>query len=132
MADFKKTEEISSGDLAYMGDSVIETLVREYLVRKGCPKGQHLSELSLAYVTATAQSDAYERVLSHLTEEESEVLRRGRNNYHTGNVPKSATPAQYRRATALEALFGYLYLKNENERMRNLFDIAYGFNNKQD
>ena len=124
MADFKKTEEISSGDLAYMGDSVIETLVREYLVRKGCPKGQH--------VTATAQSDAYERVLSHLTEEESEVLRRGRNNYHSGNVPKSATPAQYRRATALEALFGYLYLKNENERMRNLFDIAYGLNNKQD
>lgn len=122
----KRTYEYSSSDFAYLGDAVIELLVREHLVRCGHSKNEHPSTKALEFVTAGAQSDAYERLLPCLTEEEEAVLKRGRNNYHTGNVPKSATPAQYRRATALEALFGYLFISGEEKRIKELFETAYG------
>lgn len=128
MTPYKKTSEISSQDLAYLGDAVLEVMVRRHLVLAGHSKEEHLSDFALEYVTATAQSAAYEKILPLLTEREADVIRRGRNNYHTGNVPKSATPGQYRRATAFEALFGYLYLENDEERMRFLFEAAYETN----
>lgn len=114
--------QISAASLAYLGDSVLEIFVRERLVLRGV---KNPSVESLKYVTAPAQSEAVEKILPQLTEEESDVYRRGRNCVHSG-VPKNATPAQYRRATGLETLFGYLYLSGENDRLRELFAVGYG------
>ena len=118
-------EDVSSNDLAYIGDAVIELAVREYLVTKGHGPGAP-SEEALKFVTAVAQSDALARIEDALTEEESDVYKRARNNYHTSNVPKSATPLQYRRSTGFEAVFGYLYLCGERGRIEKLVKIAYG------
>lgn len=114
--------QTSAASLAYLGDSVLEIFVRERLVLRGVKTP---SVESLKYVTAPAQSEAVEKILPQLTEEESDVYRRGRNCVHSG-VPKNATPAQYRRATGLETLFGYLYLSGENDRLRELFAVGYG------
>ena len=117
-----KAEQISSADLAYLGDSVIEVLVREHLALH--PNGQVATRRSLDFVTAVAQSRAVDKLLPHFTEGEEDVFRRGRNGVHSG-IPKSASAAEYRRATGMECVFGYLWLKGENRRMRELFAIAY-------
>lgn len=111
--------------LAYLGDAVLEVIVRERLVRRGLCNSARLNEAALAYVKATAQSEAVERIIPLLTERENNVYRRGRNAGHGKNVPKSATMAEYRRATGLETLFGQLRLDGESERMKVLFDAAY-------
>lgn len=111
--------------LAYLGDAVLEVMVRERLVRLGLCASGRLNEAALKYVRATAQSDAVERIVPLLTEKEDTVYRRGRNAGHGKNIPKSATMAQYRRATGFEALFGYLHLEGETERMTSLFAAAY-------
>lgn len=116
-----KAGRVSAAKLAYLGDAVLEVLVRRRIVEQG---GEHPSEAALSFVTAPAQSDALERILSLLTEEETDVFKRGRNCVH-GGVPKKATVAQYRRATGFEALFGYLYLLGEKERIEELFSAAY-------
>ncbi len=118
-------EDISSNDLAYLGDSVIELLVRRELVG-GARRVAHPSDVAVGYVSAAAQSDALARIEDVLTEEEADVYRRARNNYHTSNVPRSATALQYRRSTGFEAVFGYLYLKGDTERVEELFKTAYG------
>ena len=112
---------VSAASLAYLGDAVLEVLVRSRIVTAG---ENRPSEASLAYVTAASQSDAAERILPHLTEGEEAQYRRGRNCVHA-NVPKKATVAQYRRATGFEALFGYLHLIGEEDRIRELFAAAY-------
>lgn len=116
-----EASQVPAASLAYLGDSVMEVLVRERLVRLGV---KNPSVESLKYVTAPVQSDALERILPSLTEEEDDVYRRGRNSVHSG-VPRHATPAQYRRATGLETLFGFLYLTGRAERARELFDKAF-------
>ena len=111
--------------LAYLGDAVLEVLVRDRLVRQGLCHSGGLNSAALDYVRATAQSAAVDRLLPVLTEEELGVYRRGKNAGHTKNVPKSATPEEYHRATGLECLFAWLHLTGDNARMRELFDIAY-------
>lgn len=118
------TDSISSNDLAYIGDAVIELLVRRSLVTH--PHFKNLSEETVKYVAATAQSDALSKIEDSLTEEEHDVYRRARNNYHASNVPKSATPVQYRRSTGFEAVFGYLYLRGDTARLEELFNMAFG------
>ena len=114
----------STASLAYLGDCVIELLVRERLVRQGLASSATLNKKALEYVKATAQAQAMKRLLPLLTDEEAGVFRRGRNIGHT-NTPKSATVAEYRSATGMEALFGYLHLAGREERARELFDAAY-------
>jgi len=82
----------------------------------------------LDYVRAGAQAEAMQRILSLLTEQEQAVFRRGRNMGH-GNVPKGATVAQYRAATGMEVLAGYLHVLGEKERLYELLDAAYMFEN---
>lgn len=113
--------QIPASALAYLGDSVIEVMVRELLVRKG---SKTPSVESLKYVTAEAQCKALELISPLLTEDESNAFRRGRNSVHSG-VPRHATPSQYRRATGVECLFGYLYMVGETERARELFEIGF-------
>ncbi len=107
--------------LAYLGDAVLELLVRERLVAAQVKKP---SVEALNYVTAGAQSEALARIEPCLTDEEADAWRRGRNAVHSG-VPKSATPTEYRRATGLETLFGYLHMAGKSERLRELFRAAY-------
>ena len=110
--------------LAYLGDSVLEVITRQYLLSKGVTDVGKLNKMALSYVKATAQSQAVERILPHLTETEEQVYKRGRNS-HGISIPKSASAPQYRRATGLEALFGYLYIEGKTERMKELFIIGF-------
>ena len=112
--------------LAYLGDSVLEVLVRTYLVReRGLSTSAHLNAAALDFVRARAQSEAMGRIEPHLSEEEAVIYRRGRNVGHT-SIPKNASVAEYRRATGMEALFGHLYLLGDTARMDALFRIGYG------
>ena len=120
----KPIEEISTAALAYLGDSIIELCVRETLVQKGVSSAKNLNSASLLFVRAEAQADAMKIILPILTDEENAAYRRGRNIGHT-NTPKSATVGQYRMATGMEALFGYLYLKGRKDRINELFALAY-------
>ena len=120
----KPIEEMSAAALAYLGDSVIELCIREMLVEKGVSSAKNLNSTALFFVKAEAQADAMKIILPLLSEEENGAYRRGRNIGHT-NVPKSATVGQYRMATGMEALFGYLYLKGEKGRINELFALAY-------
>ena len=114
----------STSALAYLGDSVIEICVRERLVRQGLSSSATLNKRALDYVRASAQAEAMKNILPLLDEEETAVFHRGRNIGHT-NTPKSATVAEYRSATGMEALFGYLHLAGKKERIAELFDAAY-------
>ena len=119
-----KIKEISTEALAYLGDCVIELKVRERLVDSGISGSGNLNKASLLYVKAGAQAAAMRKLLPILTEEETAVFKRGRN-MSGGNVPKSATMSEYRTATGMEVLFGYLHLTGQKERVDNLFDLAY-------
>ena len=120
----KPIEEISTAALAYLGDSIIELCVRETLVQKGVSSAKNLNSTALLFVKAEAQADAMKTILPILTDEETVAYKRGRNIGHT-NTPKSATVGQYRMATGMEALFGYLYLKGRKDRINELFALAY-------
>ena len=117
--------EISAPALAYLGDCVLELCVRRHLVESGLSTSAHLNRASLDFVRASAQSEAMGRIEPLLTEQEAGYYRRGRNMGH-GNVPKSASVAEYRRATGMEVLFGYLSLTGQTRRMNQLFRAAYG------
>lgn len=110
--------------LAYLGDSVIELWVRERLVLSGLPDPRALNEASRGYVSAPAQAAAMRKILPLLDESESAVYRRGRNIGHT-NLPKSATAAEYRAATGMEALMGWLHLSGAGERINFLLTAGY-------
>lgn len=116
--------QYSTSALAYLGDSVIEICVRERLVREGHSSSASLNKLALDYVRASAQAAAMKNILPLLSDEENAVFHRGRNIGHT-NTPKSATVAEYRAATGMETLFGYLHLAGRAERIAQLFDAAY-------
>ncbi len=119
-------DNISSNDLAYLGDAVFELLVRRRLVEAGVRRP---SDEAVSYVSAASQSDALSKIEDVFTEEERDVYHRARNNYHTQNVPKSASAVQYRRATGFEAVFGWLYLRGDEARIEELFNTACGQNN---
>lgn len=116
--------EMSAAALAYLGDSVIELLVREKLVNDGFSDSGNLNRESLKYVKAGAQAAAMRNILPVLSEEEMQTFKRGRN-MSGGNVPKSATMSEYRTATGMEVLFGYLHVTGKRERIVELFAIAY-------
>lgn len=115
--------EYSPLTLAFIGDGVYELLVREYLVSHGSCPVKKLHSRAVQWVRCDAQAKAlFEILWEKLTEEEQAVAMRGRNA-HVGHVPKNASVADYHGATALEALFGYLYLKQESVRIRELFQF---------
>ena len=114
----------SSAALAYLGDCVIEGCVREHLVRSGISHSAELNARALEFVRASAQAEAVKNILPLLSEEENAVFRRGRNIGHT-NTPKSATMGQYRAATGMETLFGFLHLEKRTDRIAELFALAY-------
>lgn len=120
--DKEQINKLSNLGLAYLGDSVFEIMIRSYLCLGGPLTSGKLHKAALDYVTAPAQAAMAERILPLLTEEENVVFRRGRNA-KSHSVPKAAKRGQYQTATALEALFGWLYLQGRTERLNELFAI---------
>jgi len=116
--------EISVSALAYLGDCVLELCVRQKLVEQGLSTSAHLNAAALDYVRAPAQAEAMKRILPLLLETEEGYFRRGRNLGH-GNVPRNATVSEYRTATGMEVLFGYLHLTGQEDRINELFSLAY-------
>ncbi|MDE6723050.1 MAG: ribonuclease III [Eubacterium sp.] len=115
-------KQLSPLNLAFVGDCVYEMLVRETLV---CDANRPVNDLhreSVKYVSAKAQTEAFNKIKDCLTEEETAQFKRGRNA-KVGHSPKSATDAEYHTATGVEALFGYLYLNSNLERIKELFRI---------
>ena len=114
---------ISNLGLAHMGDCVFEILCRGYLCAEGGKNVGNLHRDTIQMVKASSQAKFVDRLLPHLTEEELSYYRRGKNA-HVHAVPKSCTPAEYAKATGLEALFGALYLSGETDRINKLFQLA--------
>lgn len=109
--------------LAFVGDGVYELLVRRNVVEGGNMPTKKLNARKVELVRASAQAAVYDELEPMLTDREREILRRGRNA-HTGSVPKNAQMADYRKATGLEALFGFLYLEGDDTRLQDLFQEA--------
>ncbi len=113
---------MSSIALAHLGDAVYELLVRSWLCCHGKATGKGLHRATIEIVCAEAQAEKSEKILPLLTEEEMGVFRRGRNaNVHS--IPRHAKRGDYQQATALEALFGWLYLQGRRERINELFGL---------
>lgn len=111
---------ISNLGLAHLGDAVYELMVRSWLCLHGKATAKGLHKAAVHYVAAPAQARLVEKILSGLTPEEQDVFRRGRNaSPHT--IPQNASRGEYQTATALEALFGWLYLRGETDRLNELF-----------
>ena len=111
---------LSSLGLAHLGDSVFEVMVRSWLCLHGKAKARDLHRATVKYVAAPAQAAMVQKILPILTQEEQDVYRRGRNTA-PHSIPKAASRGEYQTATALEALFGWLYLQGRNDRLNLLF-----------
>ena len=114
---------ISNLGLAHMGDCVFEILCRAYLCARGGKNVGNLHRDTINMVKATSQAKFADKLLPYLNEEELAWYRRGKNS-HVHAVPKSCTPAEYAKATGLEALFGALYLTGQTARLNELFKIV--------
>ena len=108
---------------AYVGDAVYELYIRTKLVNETNMKPHALHVEAIKYVKAGAQSEILKRIYDELTEEEKDVVRRGRNaeNHH---LPKNANVQEYMYATAYEALLGYLYLTEQSDRLQEILKIS--------
>ncbi len=113
-------KQLSPLNLAFIGDCVYEMLVRETLVTDANRPVNDLHRESVKFVSAKAQTAAFEKIKDILTEEEIAVYKRGRNA-KVGHSPKSATEGEYHCATGVEALFGYLYLTERLDRIKEMF-----------
>lgn len=120
--DRRDIDAISNLGLAHIGDAVFEVLCRAYLCAKGGKNVAQLHRDTVAMVKAPAQAAFVEKLLPSLTEDELAYYRRGKNS-HVHAVPKGATPAQYAKATGLEALLGALYLSGQTDRINELFRL---------
>lgn len=107
--------------LAYIGDSVLDLLVKRYFVVNTNKQTYKYHKEVTNIVKAINQAEFVDKKLESLSEVEQDIYKRGRNA-NTHSKAKSATMSQYRKATGLEALFGYLYLNNEHERLQELVD----------
>lgn len=114
-----KVDTLSPLTLAFTGDAVFSLFVREMLVVDANRPVGKLHKLSVGWVKAEAQSKGMHAILPLLTEKETEVFKRGRNA-HTSHTPKNQSGCDYHYATGFETLVGYLYLKDEEERLRFL------------
>ena len=121
----KKEEVIQMSPLvwAYMGDAVYEKYIREYVIRQGLCKNGLLHKKSIKYVSANGQVRILQRIESALTEDELDIVRRGRNSNPHSHA-KNADIVDYKYATGFEALIGYLYLNEQNERLEEILKMC--------
>ena len=118
--DKQQVGAISNLGLAHIGDGVFELLTRSWLCGHERLTVGRMHKDTISMVQAKAQARFADKLLPLLTEEELAFYRRGKNS-HVHAVPKSCTPAEYAKATGLEALFGALYLLGRTERINELF-----------
>ena len=111
--------------LAYMGDAVYEMFIRDYVIRQGMCKNGALHKKSIKYVSAKAQANILMKIEEYLTDDEKDIVRRGRNaNPHSH--AKNADIVEYKHATGFEALIGYLYLSGQKERLDDILSKCVG------
>ena len=115
-------KQLSPLNLAFIGDCIYEILVRENLVKNANRPVNDLHHESVKFVSAKAQTKAFEKIEDILTEDEVSIFKRG-INAKVGHNPKSASTGEYHTATGVEALFGYLYLSGKEERIKELFSV---------
>lgn len=115
--------ELSAQMLAYLGDAVFELYVRRHLLNRGVRGSGALHEAVVAYTSASGQSACLSRIEPLLDEEEHNIIRRGRNGT-LSKKPRNESLALQRRASALETLFGYLYLHKKDKRIDTLMHVA--------
>lgn len=113
--------QLSGATLAYIGDAIYEVLVREFLIKKGYQKVDNLHKEAIKYTSAVGQNKAVNQILDLLSEDEVSIFKRGRNA-NGSRKAKNASIIEYRQATGLEALFGYLYLDKKFDRIYELLD----------
>ena len=116
-----KVDTLSPLTLAFTGDAVYSLFIREKLVCEANRPVGELHKLSVQSVKASAQARAMREIMPMLTEKEMDVFKRGRNA-HTSHTPKNQSGCDYHYATGFEALIGYLYLKDEEERLNLLLN----------
>ena len=116
----------SGAQLAFVGDAVFELLVREHIAQKFNTNAKTLHNIAVTYVSAEAQQRSLGHLIDSLSEEEKDIARRGKNA-HKVTAPKNTSHLAYRSATALEAVFGYLYLRGKTQRIKELFEILVLF-----
>ncbi len=118
---------INSLSLAYLGDAVYELYIRNYLLNKGNIKVKDLQAQAVKYVSAKAQSDFLDKMLQNefLNETEIVVIKRARN-HKCHKSPKNTNIITYKKATGLEALIGYLYIKNNKMRIEEIMNYIVG------
>lgn len=110
--------------LAYIGDSVFDVYIRTLLIKKEGNVSVHkLHKQSVEYVKAKAQSDIIHRITDSLSQDELDIVKRGRNA-KSGTIPKNADPIEYKYATGFEALIGYLYLKKDFNRLTDILNLS--------
>ncbi|PRR72890.1 Mini-ribonuclease 3 [Neomoorella humiferrea] len=110
--------------LAYIGDAVYELMIRTHLLRRGPARPVQLHQSAVALVRATTQARLVPALEAYLTDAEKDILRRGRNA-RPGHIPRNVLPGEYHSSTALETLFGYLYLKGDWHRLEELTGIIF-------
>lgn len=117
------TKEINVLVLAYLGDTIYEDYIREYLIRKGLGNVNDLQIESINYVSAKAQAKIVQKLIDDevLNEEELEIFRRARNHKVTSH-PKSCDIITYKYATGFEAIIGYLKLEKKEERIDEIIN----------
>ena len=124
----KKVDEkqLNSLALAYMGDAVLEIYVRRHLLYSGKVRPNHLHREATKYVSAKGQARVVHQLLAErfFSEEEIAVLKRGRNA-KSGTVPKNTDVQTYRYSTGFEAVLGYLYMANKEERLEEIIKAAF-------
>ena len=119
----EKLSEVNTTALAYMGDAVYEQAVREYIIGKGSYHVNNMHRLATDFVKASAQAGIRKRMFDELTESEQRLVKRARNRRFNTKA-KNADPVTYKWATAFEALVGYLYLAEDNERLQWVLERA--------
>lgn len=118
---------LSSLTLAFLGDAVYEILVRDMLIKKNPEiSASKLHIMCVNKVKATSQSKAYDYIKTELLDKELEIMKRGRNS-NISRCPKNSSPIEYHKATGLESLFGYLFLTDQQKRLREIFLKIYDF-----
>ena len=118
-----EVKAVTNLGLAHIGDGIYELLCRSYLVSRGGKTVLKLHNATVELVKAPTQAKFADKLKPHLSEEEMDYFRRGKNS-HTHAAPKSATPREYAKATGFETLFGALYLLGRKDRLLELFAIC--------
>lgn len=118
----KNPEQLNPLVLAYMGDAVFEMAVRQYVVSRPNHRPNHLHREAVKFVSAKAQARALQALMEHLTSEETDIVKRGRNA-KSGTIPKNADVLDYRHSTAFECLIGYLYYTKRFDRLGRLLGL---------